>query len=68
MMAPVSCELLGQTMTCSGHSLWGSRERLQHGKGVGAKRKGKIWQSGARQRAKGYLGEITEGKGQNKTE
>lgn len=76
MVIPVlvclSCELLGQTMTCSGHSLWGSREREgkkgQKGKvkGVGAKRKRKIQQSGTRQRVEGYLEEITEGKRQNK--
>lgn len=62
----LSCELLGLTVTCSGHGLWGSRERPQWGKGVGAERKGKIQQSGARQRAEGHFGEVTEGKGQNK--
>lgn len=62
----LSCEILGQKMTCSGHSLWGSRERLQQGEGVEAKRKGKIQQSGARQRAERHLGEITKEKGQNK--
>lgn len=62
----LSREPSGQRPSCSRDSPWCSRERLQWGKRVGADKEGKIQQSGTRQRARGYMGGITGGKGDEK--
>lgn len=62
----LSCELSGQPLSHYGHGPWCSREGLWWGKRVGAGKEGKIQRSGARRRALGYMGGITEGRGEKK--